>query len=127
MPKTKQPKSKKIRIRIWTRAYRPFILGGDVHSPVFIETQAEGPVALGKGYFGYLVTAPNGTTLVAESQTGAVIGSTLEAVKEDIATAEKAVMKQQIEDAKIKSSRAVPISNKEFWTMMDKASLRNTE
>ena len=106
------------KIKVWTRSYRPFILGGDVNAPVASMVEAQGPFPLGKGYKGYLIVAPNGKTWVAESTTGALVGPTLDEVRADIKAAKPSVMKAQIEDAKIQVEKAYLVPAKEFWTKL---------
>lgn len=115
-------KEKKTKILVWTVGHDPFVMGGAVNYVLKTKVEATGPHKLGKGYKGYLVTAPNGKTFVAEAETGAFVGPTLESVAKDIAAADKAVMEQQIADAKVffnddwhQRAEATP---EEFWTKL---------
>lgn len=105
-------------MRIWTVGYRPFIMGGNVNAPVCIETEATGPFDLGKGWKGYVVVAPSGKTFVAESITGAIVGSTIEEVRADVATAAESIMIRQIEDAKKRAAEAEAVSADVFWRQL---------
>lgn len=107
------------KIKIWGKAYNPFRLGGDVNAPMSCEVLVyDRPVALGKGYKGYLVEAPNGKTYVAESTTGGIVGKNLTMVKADIRVASLKVMKDQIKQAKLDAEKTVPVSEQEFWRRM---------
>jgi hypothetical protein len=75
-------------MKIWTRAYRPFLMGGNVNAPIICDVPVSGPFDIGGGQQGYLAVSPKGHTFVAESVTGAIVGSTIKDVKTDIATAD---------------------------------------
>ncbi len=107
-----------VKLTIWTRGYRPFILGGDVNHPVCCDVEAEGPFRLGKGYWGYIVLKPSGEQVVAESTTGAVVGPSLAAVRRDIKTAEVSLMRDQIAESGVKARSAVKLPAAQFWKMM---------
>lgn len=112
-----------MRIKIWTAAYMPFILGGDVYQPLFCEVEAQGPIDLGRGYKGYLVLAPDGSTVVAESTSGGLVGPTIQEVRADIKSGSIAVMRKQVEEAVEKGKTARPIAPEEFWTLMGKGAV----
>ena len=84
---------------VWTRGHDPFVTGGAVDYVLKTTVPVKGPYTLENGYKGYLVTAPNGKTFVAEALTGAFVGPTLESVRADIKQAKPYVMKQQIKEA----------------------------
>lgn len=105
-------------MRIWTEAYRPWIMGGDCNAPVVCDVSVAGPLPLGKGYQGFLAIAPSGATFVIESETGAIVGSTIEDVRKDVERADEKVMQEQIASAKIRAQRAVAVSLKEFWKLL---------
>jgi hypothetical protein len=105
-------------MKIWTEAYRPWIMGGDVNAPIWTEVLAGSPVDIGNGFQAYLITSPSGATYVAEAITGALIGTTIKQVKIDVATGDPEVMLKQIEDAKARVKRADYISPETFWRML---------
>jgi hypothetical protein len=107
-----------VKIKIWTRAYRPLMVAGDPHTPVACMVEATGPYLLGSGYQGYVVMAPNGQTYVAERHTGALVGPDLETVRKDILTADHSVMDKQLADAAVSVKRASVLSADEFWKLM---------
>ena len=102
-------------MKVWTLEYVPFVMGGSVWQPIYCDIEIQGTYDLGKGYKGHLVVAPNGKTFVAESETGAFVGPTIDAVRKDIKKATKKVMKQQIEDAKVQVKNAKEVKPEEFW------------
>jgi hypothetical protein len=105
-------------MKIWTNGYRPFIMGGDVNAPVFCDVPVDGPFDLGKGYEGFLAVSPSGRTFVAESITGAIVGSTVAEVRKDVTTADEAIMKEQIAEAQKRVRRAERVSPADFWRML---------
>lgn len=103
-------------IRIYCKSYRPFILGGNVHAMLTTTVEAQGPFNLGKGFKGFVVTAPTGNTYVVEETSGGVVGDTINAVKKDIAAcSDKKIMMQQILDCARESKGATTVSREEFW------------
>jgi hypothetical protein len=107
------------KVRVYTLRYEPFIMGGSVWQPVAANVEWEGEYDLGKGYRGYLIISPNGKTFVAESQSGAFVGPSIQQVREDIAESEDIdFMKKQVEDAKIQSKQATEIPADEFWRLL---------
>lgn len=107
-----------MKIKVFTLAYQPFRLGGDLHTPISCEVEVTGPYKLGLGYEGYLVTAPNGSTFVAESTTGAFVGPTIREVRQDIEAGDPKLMKAQVKSAKGLAARAEPTSANRFWSML---------
>lgn len=102
-------------MRIWTTNYRPFIMGGDVNAPVMADVPVSGPFDVGKGFTAYLAVSPSGRTFVAESITGAIVGSTIKQVCADIIEGEKSVMDKQIKDAEKLVKRAYITEPDELW------------
>ncbi len=105
------------KIRVFTKAYRPFIMGGDCHAPIAAEVEALGPHDLGKGFQGYLVTSPSGKTHVAEATTGGFVGESLDAVRQDVAGCDDVAMMQgQVAMAAEKAKSAELLPPDEFWS-----------
>jgi len=108
---------------VWTRAYRPFMMGGDVHAPIGIDLNPGERQDLGKGFYGYVIVSPVTSKIhIAEEQSGAFIGSSLKQVRNDIESCEDIeFMKQQVKDA-IKTREKVDILNKDkFWELVSRA------
>lgn len=80
--------------------------------------EADGPHELGSGYNGFVITAPNGKTFIAEAESGAFIGPDLKTVKEDVSIGDSKIMKRQISDAKIQSANAMMIDPDKFWKLL---------
>jgi hypothetical protein len=110
------------KIKMWTQAYRPFILGGNVHAPLACKVLASGPYDLGKGYTGYLALSPQGKSYIVESTTGGIVGNTIEEVRADIKDAHVGVMRKQIAEALEQAKKAHVIPENEFWAYMEKNS-----
>jgi len=110
-----------MEIKIYTLRYTPFIMGGNVWQPVGTLVEADGPHNLGAGYNGFVITAPNGETRIAEAESGAFVGPDLKTVKEDIRVGEPELMKRQVADAKIQSAQAKMIDPDEFWKLYQSA------
>jgi len=107
---------------VWTMAYRPFIIGGNCNGPIGIEVAVGEQIPLGKGYFGYVVTSPKtGATYVAEAETGAFVGNSIAAVRDDIANAADDVMQQQMADARKLRKTAAKVDAADFWQLMSRA------
>lgn len=106
-----------VSIKIWSSAYRPFILGGNVHSPICTTVEAMNELHdLGKGCKAYLVTSPTtGKTYVVESTTLGIVGASLEQVRRDVSEAGPKLIKRQLEQEARRAKRAIYVSNEEFW------------
>lgn len=103
-------------MRVWTRAYRPFIMGGNPHAPICCELEPEGTVhSLGKGIQVVLVVSPNGKSAVVEVQSGGVVGTSLELVRQDVSEADSEVMQEQIAQSIETAKIAVAVEAEEFW------------
>ncbi len=119
--KTATPKKATKTITIWIPAYRPMMLGGDVHAPVC--TQVEGtPIDLGKGFKGYSVVTPAGGVVIAEAKSGAIVGQSLEQVLRDIERADPIYMKKQVKEATAQFLKSNHLPSEQFWTFVKGAS-----
>jgi len=107
-----------MKIKVFTLGYFPFIMGGNVWQEICIDVEADGPYDIGKGYKGYVVTAPNGKTFVAEATSGALVGPDIKTVKEDISIGEQKMMDKQVAQAVEQSKKAKTLSSDEFWKML---------
>jgi hypothetical protein len=97
-------------------------MGGDVNGPVGVEVEVGEKLELGGGYHGYVVVSPiTGKTHVAEAETGAFVGTDLIEVREDVASADEDVMKQQLVQAREQRKRVTVLSPDEFWRMLSRA------
>lgn len=106
-------------MKVWTQAYRPFILGGNVHAPICCDIEpASACIDLGKGYQGMSIVSPGGKIFVVEVITGGIVGSSVSEVQADVSTADEAVMKQQIEDGLRQAENADWVTPQEFWRQL---------
>jgi len=119
MPKVKDVSKK--TIWIWTLAYRPFMMGGDVDSPIKTVVEVGEAVDIGKGLKAYVILSPlDGSVHVADFETGAFIGTDLDEVKKNVADGDLRVMKKQIKDAKEEFKKADCLASKKFWGLFRK-------
>ena len=103
------------KIKIWTEAYSPWIMGGDVNAPISTELECTGPHKAG-AFELYIAKNPiTGQEHIVESETGAFIGTSLEGVRNDIETADKEIVKEQLIAAHERVKEALPLSNEDFW------------
>lgn len=116
MPATKATTPLKTVLQVWTMYYNAFVMGGSCHQPIACEVPVTKPVALGKGYKGYVITSPKGETHIAESETGAFVGTSLAQVRADIAEASEQVMRDQIAGARKLAAKAKLLPADEFWS-----------
>jgi len=102
---------------IWTAAYRPFILGGNVHGPVgikiepleIIEIHIE-DLAIRLGLF----RLSDGRTPIVEIISRAIVGHDWRTVLDDIEKSDPAFMLAQITDAASSRGRVCVITEKSF-------------
>lgn len=104
-----------MRLTVWTAAYSPFMMGGNVNAPIKTEVEAGDKFDIGKGFEAYLVVSPKGKTHVVEAKTGAFVGTTIDEVKADICAGDMKVMRKQIKAAREEFKKAIPLTNDEFW------------
>ena len=104
-------------MKIWTEAYRPFMMGGDVNAPICTEVELNGLIDIGHGLQAYLLVDPGGRTHVVESTTGAFIGVTIDQVRADLEAADPEVVKSQMETAAIRAQEADPLEPEQFWSL----------
>lgn len=114
MPTKTVSKPRTTNRTIWTWGYRPFIMGGDVNYVLACKVPCTGPFKVGRGYEVYVATAPNGTTFVAEAQSGAIVGGSLEQVREDIRTGDPKMMQKQVTEA-LESAKKAEIKSPDFF------------
>lgn len=101
---------------IWTEGYRPWIMGGDVNAPLGVEVDvsALSPIDLGRGVQVYEIKFPNDSVAIVEASSGAIVGSQLEQVREDMASAELEVVQQQINQARVRAARVNALPQDQF-------------
>ncbi len=106
-----------MKLKIWTRAYQPFIMGGDVHAPIGTEVEVGKAVSVGKGFKCHVIISPKGHVHIAEATTGAFVGTSLEQVKADVKAGGLKVMRKQVAEAAELRERVRWQSEAEFWSM----------
>jgi hypothetical protein len=71
-------------------------MGGNVHANLAVDVPVTAPVDVGRDIHCVLAVAPNGTTFIAELETGAIIGASFDEVRKDIVCAEPHVIEEQL-------------------------------
>lgn len=122
-------KPKKGVLTIWTYAYRPFILGGNVNGPISCDVEIGHPIAIGRGLYAYEIQSPNSRRVaIAESTTGAIVGTSVEMVRQDIRDGNPRTMRDQLREAEIVARRDVDnIGWDRFWGLYDPKPKRRTK
>lgn len=94
-------------------------MGGYCNYALACDLPVSRPCALGHGVKGYLITAPNGSTFVAEATTGAFVGSSLKDVRKDMRGTTRAVARKQIAQAKrYRDQRLEVVETGKFWDII---------
>lgn len=112
---------KSVQIDIYTRSYRPWIMGGKVDG--HIKTKAivvssrnvetsELSVDLCE------VKSPAGNSFIAEKVSGAIVGSSWDMVEDALRTSDVEVVKGQLTQAVKDCEEAEPLESNEFWSLM---------
>ena len=100
---------------IWTHCYQPFMMGGNVNSPIATKIGYIEEKAVGKGFYAFSFLTAKGEIRIAESITGAIVGNSFDEVRKDIKESKKKVMLQQIEEAKEHSKNVMHLSKEAFF------------
>lgn len=103
---------------IWTEAYRPWIMGGDVHQPVGTEV-GECEYVTVEGIALLIVTAPDGRTAICDEASGAIVGSNLNEVASHIEDGDPGVMQKQLADARKRRECVDVLEEDTFWGLWD--------
>lgn len=104
-------------VRVWRPCYRPFMLDGDVHTPVCADLPVEGPFELGMGFEGYVAAKPDGSFAIFEKISGGWVGDSLDGVKADIRRAALSTMERQVREATKKGKTASLVTADKFWSI----------
>ena len=70
-----------------------------------------------KGHKAYLGLNPDGDQFAVEAKTGAIIGDSIDQVREDVASADESIMDEQIEIAKKDREKVDIIDAEQFWNL----------
>ena len=107
-----------MKLKVWTSACRPFLMGGNVHAPIATEVEVGDPVTLRYGINVYVVVSPKGNTFIAEATTGAFVGETVDGVRADLEFAPEDVVQEQLQREGARGRTATPLSPNEFWALI---------
>lgn len=107
-----------MKIRAWTRAYRPFIMGGNVNAPIACKLECTAALSVVDGVYVHAVISPKGTPFFVESRSGGIVGSDLDAIRKDAETVSVDELLLQIEEQRQYGLTAAEVNESEFWGMM---------
>ena len=108
-------------IKIWTEDYSPFIMGGDVFQPIATRVIPESSFTINKIKLHVIRNQKTGQYHIAESVTGAFVGhgktakDAIGQVTRDLASADPAIVRQQIAHAKERVKETRELSPEKFW------------
>ena len=103
------------KLPVWTKAYRPFMLGGNVNAPIATEVEVGEATELAPGISVHVVVSPTGTAHVAEATTGAFVGTDIEQVRKDVQDADPEIIKDQLKKAKAELDGVDHLDPAVFW------------
>ena len=104
---------------IWTLQRNPFAFGIR-DEPVGVEVEGI-KVDLGKGFTGIIAMSPSGRTVVAEFTSGAIVGHTVEEVRNDILIGVTRIMEQQVAQAMLTARSVKTLPANKFWTRYERS------
>ncbi len=108
-----------MKMKIWTQAYRPFMMGGNVNAPITAEVEvSDNEMYVGKGYSIRTAISPKGKLFVVDVITGRIVGNDIEQVGKDISEGDENVMEKQIKDILEYKKTCDSISEEEFWNLL---------
>lgn len=100
-------------MKIWTRAYNPFTMGGTVNKNIATEVEVNDSdwFELANGFYG----AKLGNGFYVDKVSGGLLGKDLDLIKEDIKSSTKEVINAQLQEMKLECDRAILVSNEDFF------------
>lgn len=111
-----QQNTEKKTVVAWIPRYMPFIMGGDVHKPACAELEVAEETPVGRSYTVFRVVAPNGTDFYVEALSGAILGSDLQMIKDDIEQGDQEYMERQIATSIQQRNKAQQLEPELFWS-----------
>lgn len=100
-------------MRIWTPAYRPFIMGGNVNAPLYLDADPVETRTI-RGRKLHLFT--DGTkTVVVEDESGGTVADTFESAQADLEVANLDMVKRQAVAAKKLGDTAEKAADAAEW------------
>ena len=104
----------KDKAKVWTIMHTPFVMGGNVNSPIFTSVPVvERKTMKGIEFFSF--KTPKGSIRVCEAQTGGIIADSFDELKANIKGCTTKQLQKQIDEAKSTFKNAKKLSNKEFF------------
>lgn len=103
-------------MKIWTTAYRPLKIGGNVRRNIATEVEIEDSewFELANGFYG--ARLENG--IYIDKVSGGLLGRDLDMIIEDIESSDIEVIERQLLDMILERDKAEVISNEEFFNLI---------
>jgi hypothetical protein len=105
---------------IWTQFKSPFAFGNQL-TPSGCEVEVVEKLTLGHGHYGYRVPMPNGGDVICEAHSGAIIGNSLETVRENVRAGDAGKMRQQVIVACNEKSKVKKFIPETFWRYYERS------
>lgn len=103
-------------MRVFTRAYRPFLMGGNCNANLAAEIETVRTVTV-HSYTLHLIVSPDGKKEAwVDDVSGGLVGGNLGEVENDIAKADRTFLDLQLEEQRIVGEAAEPVDADEFWS-----------
>jgi len=104
-------------MKIWTTAYRPFSMGGNVRGNIATEVEIDKSdwFELANGYCG--AKLDNGFYI--DKVSGGLLGKDLDMIVSDIKTSTREIIDEQLYDMIIERDKSDVISNEKFFSMIE--------
>lgn len=100
-------------MKIWTRTYSPFTMGGNVNRNIATEVELDDSdwFEIANGFYGAKLS--NG--FYVDKISGGLLGKDLDMIVEDIKSSTEEIINAQLQDMKLECDRAILISNEDFF------------
>jgi hypothetical protein len=99
---------------VWTMNYRPFIMGGNVHSPITTEIDLIEEREI-KGIPFFTWKTPKGSVKLSEGITGAIVADGFDGLLGAISGCSKQFLKDQLQEGIAMFEHPIALSNDEFF------------
>jgi len=108
------PKQVKIK-KIWTRAYRPFVMGGNTNEVICTYVHIFEERTINEFDF-FSIRTPAGTVKICDAYTGGIIADSFEELERNIKGVKREILQEQLDRAKkAADDDATELTNDEFF------------
>lgn len=103
-------------MKIWTRTYTPFIMGGNINKNLATEIEFNDSdwFELANGFYG--TKLKNG--FYVDKISGGLLGKDLNMIVNDIKSSTKEIIDEQLKDMIMERDKAIMVSNEEFFNKL---------